>query len=95
MVLEAKVSPSGNSIQTKHCINLQVSAHMHMSNGISLMFQQQFYCVEPMMIGTYIKHNDNDGNIDSAEQVLPLELHVPVARILFKFHCAVLLCATD
>ena len=26
-----------------------------------------------MMIGTYIKHNDNDGNIETAEQVLPVE----------------------
>jgi hypothetical protein len=41
------------------------------ARDIDTILQKQIYCVEPMMVGTYIKHNDNDGNIDSAEQVFP------------------------
>jgi hypothetical protein len=31
--------------------------------------QNQLCCVEPMMRGSYVKHNDNDGHVETGEQL--------------------------
>jgi hypothetical protein len=31
--------------------------------------QMQLCCVEPMMRGDYVKHNDNDGHVETHEQL--------------------------
>lgn len=31
--------------------------------------QLQLCCVEPMMRGDYVKHNDNDGHVETHEQL--------------------------